>query len=106
MERTIKIRDIGFDTLADRIREIQKLLNDLDNPPTEGQKKALEDIMATYEVWKKKCTDTKDVMVSTLGQAQTAFSGMGDAFEMPMINAAGILAAAIATMIQAYAFAK
>ncbi|MDE6479272.1 MAG: hypothetical protein K2L45_03305 [Muribaculaceae bacterium] len=105
-EMTLKIRDIGFDTLAEKIREIKKMLKDLDNPPTEGQKKALEDILSTYEGWKKKCIDTKDTMVSTLNQAQSAFSGLGDAFEMPMLNVAGILAGAIATMIQAYATAS
>lgn len=104
-EMLIKIRDIGFDTLADKIKEIKKALADIDNPPTEGQRQALEDIMATYEGWQKKCVDSKDVMVNTLNAAQSAFSGMGDAFEMPMLNVAGMIAGAVATMIQGYAAA-
>ena len=104
-EMLIKIRDIGFDTLADKIKEIKKALTDIDNPPTEGQRQALEDIMATYEGWQKKCVDSKEVMLNTLNAAQSAFSGMGDAFEMPMLNVAGMIAGAVATMIQGYAAA-
>ncbi len=104
-EMLIKIRDIGFDTLADKIKEIKKALTDIDNPPTEGQRQALEDIMATYEGWQKKCVDSKEVMLNTLNAAQSAFSSMGDAFEMPMLNVAGMIAGAVATMIQGYAAA-
>ncbi|MDE6379542.1 MAG: hypothetical protein K2L11_03645, partial [Muribaculaceae bacterium] len=105
-EMTIKIRDIGFDTLAERIKEIQSMLNDLDNPPTEGQRQALEEVMGVYEQWKEKCVDSKEVLVSTLNQASSAFSGLGDAFEMPELNVVGIIAGAVATMIQGFASAS
>lgn len=104
-EQVIKIRDMGFEGLAEKIREIKALLADLDNPPTEGQRKALEGIMETYGQWQKKATSSSAGVADALKQAQSAFSGLGDAFEMPMLDVAGLMAGAVASMIQGYATA-
>lgn len=49
----IKVKGIGFEGLKEKIAEIQKMLNDIDNPPTEGQRRALERMKETYESWLK-----------------------------------------------------
>jgi hypothetical protein len=49
---SIKIKSIGFDELGDRIRNLKKQLDDLDNPVTAGQRKDIESLIATYEGWR------------------------------------------------------
>lgn len=51
----VKIESMGFDELSTKIRDIQNQLDDLNNPPTEGQRKALEELKATYEDWRREC---------------------------------------------------
>lgn len=52
-EFKIKVKGIGFDALTDKIRELQKQLNDTNNPVTEGQRKDIEEMISTYEQWRK-----------------------------------------------------
>lgn len=52
-EYRVKIKGMGFDALTDKIRELNKQLHDIDNPPTENQKKQIEGMIATYEKWRK-----------------------------------------------------
>lgn len=59
-EFKVKIKGMGFDALTDKIRELQKALNDIDNPPTENQRKQIEGMIATYEEWRKKSISAFD----------------------------------------------
>lgn len=54
-ERVLKIRGIGFDELSKRIRDVEKRLGDVDI--TEGQRKELESLSATYRRWRKESVD-------------------------------------------------
>lgn len=65
----VKIRGIGFDALSDKIRELQKMLDDVDNPPTEGQRKQIEGMIATYEQWRK-------VSISSFDTAKSGWDGI------------------------------
>lgn len=76
-EFKIKIRDMGFDELSEKIKEIDGQLNDLDNPPTAGQKKALEDIKGTYEDWRRQCV----MSFSTVQEAWGNVEGIGGGIE-------------------------
>lgn len=59
-EFKVKIKGMGFDALTDKIRELQKALNDIDNPPTENQRKQIEGMIATYEEWRRKSINAFD----------------------------------------------
>jgi len=59
-EFKVKIKGMGFDALTDKIRELQKALNDIDNPPTENQRKQIEGMIATYEEWRRKSISAFD----------------------------------------------
>lgn len=59
-EFKVKIKGIGFDALTDKIRELKKALNDIDNPPTENQRKQIEGMIAVYESWRKKSISSFD----------------------------------------------
>lgn len=57
-ESKIAVRAIGFDALIERIKELNKQLNDAANPPTDKQRKQINELIATYKRWAKECTDT------------------------------------------------
>lgn len=59
-EFKVKIKGMGFDALTDKIRELQKALNDIDNPPTESQRKQIEGMIAVYEDWRRKSISAFD----------------------------------------------
>ncbi len=61
-EFKVKVRSIGFDELTDRIREMQDLLNDTDNPVSDDQRKEIESIIETYERWRKASINAFDTM--------------------------------------------
>jgi TP901 family phage tail tape measure protein len=63
-EFKIKIKGIGFDALTDKIRELQKQLNDTNNPVTEGQRKDIEEMISTYEQWRKSSISSFDTVKS------------------------------------------
>jgi hypothetical protein len=63
-EFKVKVRSIGFDELTDRIREMQDLLNDTDNPVSDDQRKEIESIIETYERWRKASINAFDTMKS------------------------------------------
>lgn len=52
-EFKLKIRGYGFEELTKKIRELQKVLNDTQNPVTDAQRKDIEAMIATYEQWRK-----------------------------------------------------
>lgn len=63
-EFKIKVRGIGFDALTDKIRELQKQLNDTNNPVTDGQRKDIEEMISTYEQWRKSSISSFDTVKS------------------------------------------
>ena len=52
-EFKLKIRGYGFEELTKKIRELQKVLDDTQNPVTDSQRKDIEAMIATYEQWRK-----------------------------------------------------
>lgn len=59
-EFKVKIKGMGFDALTEKIRELKKQLNDVQNPPTEGQRKQIQSMIATYEEWRRKSISAFD----------------------------------------------
>lgn len=56
-EYKIKISGMGFDELTAKINELNRQLNDIDNPVTASQRKDIESLIATYERWRKEGID-------------------------------------------------
>lgn len=52
-EFKIKVKGMGFDTLTSKIEELKQMLNDVDHPVTESQRKDIEGMIATYEKWRR-----------------------------------------------------
>lgn len=73
-EFKIKVKGIGFDALTDKIRELQKQLNDTNNPVTDGQRKDIEEMISTYEQWRKASISSFDTVKSGWG----GIKGIGD----------------------------
>lgn len=73
-EFKIKVKGIGFDALTDKIRELQKQLNDTNNPVTEGQRKDIEEMISTYEQWRKSSISSFD----TVKSGWNGIKGIGD----------------------------
>lgn len=90
-EFKIKVRGIGFDALTDKIRELQKQLNDTDNPVTDGQRKDIEEMISTYEQWRKSSISSFDTVKSgwndikgigdSINSITDALDGNGDAWQ-------------------------
>lgn len=68
-EFKIKVKGIGFDALTDKIRELQKQLNDTNNPVTDGQRKDIEAMISTYEQWRKSS-------ISSFGTVKSGWDGI------------------------------
>lgn len=73
-EFKIKVKGIGFDALTDKIRELQKQLNDTNNPVTGQQRKDIEEMISTYEQWRKASISSFD----TVKSGWDSFKGIGD----------------------------
>lgn len=76
-EYKIKIRDIGFDALTAKIKELQKMLNDTENPVTEKQREEIEGLIGTYEQWRKESVITFD----TFRSGYDSLKGIGSGVE-------------------------
>jgi TP901 family phage tail tape measure protein len=73
-EFKIKVKGIGFDALTDKIRKLQKQLNDTNNPVTDGQRKDIEEMISTYEQWRKSSISSFD----TVKSGWDGIKGIGD----------------------------
>ena len=73
----VKVESMGFEGLSEKLREIQKQLDDLDNPPTAGQRKALEELKSVYEQWRSECV----LSFSTIQSGWSGIKGIGNGFE-------------------------
>lgn len=105
-EYKVKISGMGFDELTAKINELNRLLNDIDHPVSTSQRKDIESLIATYEKWKSEGVDVKETVCNAVSSIGNSMSGLGDAFEIPELNVVGIMAQAIATMIQGFATAS
>ena len=105
-EYKIKIEGIGFEALTEKIKELRKMLDDTENPVTDAQRGDIENLISTYEKWKSEGVDVKDTVCDAVSSIGNSMSGLGDAFEIPELNVVGIMAQAIATMIQGFATAS
>lgn len=65
----VKIRGMGFDELTAKIKEINRMLEDTENPVTDSQRKNLESLRATYEKWRKE-------VVYSFGTVQEGWDGL------------------------------
>ena len=76
-EFRLKIRGIGIDELKERIKELKGQLNDLNNPPTDGQRKQIEGLIGTYQKWEKTAVNSFD----TYKAGWDGVKGIGDSIE-------------------------
>lgn len=73
-EFKVKIQSIGFDELTDRISELQKQLNDLENPVTGEQRAEIENLIGVYEGWRRQLLTSFD----TFRDGYAGLRNMGD----------------------------
>lgn len=98
----LKVRSYGFDELTDKIRELKKELADLDNPVTAGQRKDIEEMIATYESWRAVAANSFDTYrqgwdgIKGIGQGiesiTNALTGNGNAWQKTVALVDGFLA--------------
>lgn len=61
-EYIVRVRSIGFDELTDKIKELQRILADTENPVPEQQRHDVEQLLATYERWRRDSVGTFDAV--------------------------------------------
>lgn len=110
----IRIGEIGADALIEKLSEINDLLADTENPVGKKQRQSLKMLQKQYGKYigdldeadkKKKSLEQTGKAAESINQMGSALAGLGDALELPVLNIAGTLAQAIATMVQGYATA-
>ncbi len=72
----LKIRGMGFDELTEKIRDLQRMLDDMDHPVTESQRKDIESLIRVYEQWRKEGVNTFDTYRSGWDGLKTIGSGI------------------------------
>ena len=75
-ELRVKIQGMGFEALAEKVKEIDKLLNDLDNPPTDGQRKMLEEQRSQYAQWARQAVNSFDTYLKGWDTIQATGNGI------------------------------
>jgi hypothetical protein len=73
----IKIQSIGIDEIKDKIKGLQAQLSDLNNPPTENQRKDIESLIGTYQKWENTAVHSFD----TYKAGWDGIKGIGDSIE-------------------------
>ena len=68
-EFKLRIKGYGFEELTKKIRELQKVLNDTENPVTDTQRREIEGMIATYEQWRKQS-------ISSFGTFKDGWNGI------------------------------
>lgn len=110
----VRIGDIGADALIEKLAMINDLLADTENPVGKKQRESLKMLQKQYGKYigdldeadkKKKSLEKTGKAAESINQMGSALAGLGDALELPVLNIAGTLAQAIATMVQGYATA-
>lgn len=98
----VRIKDIGFENLTSKIKDLQKLLDDTENPLTEQQRKDVEGLIGIYDEWRGKTGEVKDTVTDAVNSMGSSLSGLASALELPELNVAGVMAQAIATMVLSF----
>jgi len=73
-EFKLKVRGIGIDELKEKIKDLQTQLNDVNNPPTENQRKDIENLIGTYESWRSTVAHS----FATYKEGWEGIKGFGD----------------------------
>lgn len=76
-EYKLRIKGMGFETLSEKIRGLQKQLDDLDHPVTAKQRKDIEGLIGTYNRWRKESLYSFD----TVRSAWEDLRGIGDSIQ-------------------------
>ena len=76
-EYKIKISGMGFDELTAKIRELQRMLDDMDHPVSDSQRKDIESLIAVYEQWRREGVNTFD----TYRSGWDGMKGIGSGIE-------------------------
>ena len=74
---TLEVRDIGFDRLTKKIKELQRMLSDTDNPLTGDQADAVRGLIGEYEQMRRKSVD----VFATMRSGVESVMGVGDSFK-------------------------
>lgn len=98
----IELKTMGVEGIQEKIRAIQSLLSDTSIDLPEETREMLKGLIGDWRKMGRNVTSVEEAV----GQLGSAVSGLGSAMEMPEIDFIGVLAAAVATMIQAYATAQ
>lgn len=72
----VRIKGIGFENLTSKIKDLQKLLDDTENPLTEQQRNDVEGLIATYKKWRKECVMTFDTFRNGYDSLKSIGSGV------------------------------
>jgi TP901 family phage tail tape measure protein len=75
-ELKIKIRNIGFDELLSKIKELQKALNDTENPVSDDDRVRIEKLIKTYKGWAKQAYNTGDALKDAYSGVKTIGNGI------------------------------
>lgn len=73
-EYRVKVSGMGFDALTEKIRDLQKLLGDTENPVTGAQRKEIEELIKIYEKWRRESVKSMD----TVKKGWSSLKGVGD----------------------------
>ena len=73
-EYRTKVSGMGFDTLTSKISELKRLLEDLENPVTAGQRRDIEGLISIYERWRRESVSVFD----TYRSGWNNLKGIGD----------------------------
>lgn len=76
-EYRVKVSGKGFDALTEKIRDLQKMLSDTENPVTGAQRKDIEELIKIYEKWRKESVKSMD----TVKKGWSSLKGVGDSVE-------------------------
>lgn len=76
-EYRVKVSGMGFDALTEKIRDLQMMLSDTENPVTGAQRKDIEELIKIYEKWRKECVKSMD----TVKKGWSSLKGVGDSVE-------------------------
>lgn len=74
---TVEVRDIGFDRLTKKIKELQRMLSDTENPLTGDQADAVHGLIGEYEQMRSKSVD----VFATMRAGVESVMGVGDSFK-------------------------
>lgn len=108
---TIKLKEEGLDGIESMIRELQKMLDDKENPLTEGLREQIEALVGDLNSLASnkslgKFSKKTTAAFEAVGELGSSFKNMGSTFEVPYLDVAGTIAQAVATLALSYSQAS